>query len=188
MSAGHARIRRAPNDARRNLSPPSTGDARGSIIGHGELSIPRLWRSLWRILPGRRARQRDGDRRRSVRCKVLVYSGRPDVLVTQPAAREWVVRVTAPADWKERVRALGLAVLPDRRTGRPGLVLGWRPAAEGPGGAGWIEAWVLRRERATWNRWIVCLEPHPDPRPELANSSRVGQLAKVEGLAKSGQV
>lgn len=154
-TAATRRATHAPGNPDSAALPPASDTS----SSRPEQSIPRLFHALWRVRPGRAARERHG-RERDVRARVLAYVGPPDVFVVQVTAREWSIRITAPACWEQHVLAAGLAVVPDPRTGKPGLVLDWKEFQD-LGGNRWRQCWVLRRPHDQRNRWVVVLEPHP---------------------------
>mgnify|MGYP001601634453 CR=1 FL=1 len=108
------------------------------------LSIPAYFHRLWLITVGPRGRCSSSDARalRSARARVFVTAGvTPSVTVFQVGARDWTVRIVAPADWVTR---LGPRALVTYR-GKPSILLEERGGLQ----------WVLVRPHALRNGWAV---------------------------------
>ena len=145
---------------RADQSPPHLAYDSGTVK-RNTLSIPSYFHRLWLITVGPRGRCSSSDARalRSAQARVFVTAGHPpSVTVVQVGARDWTVRVVAPADWVTR---LGPRALVTYR-GKPSILLEERDGLQ----------WVLVRPRVLVNAWAVVVRSS-DPEPSLYASWRL---------------
>ena len=112
-------------------------------VNHSTGSIPSYFHRLWSVLAGRRGHRSWDDRAlHAAQARVFVTAGAtPSVTAIQVGARDWTVRVVAPADWSTRLAHRALVTY----RGKPSILLEERGGLQ----------WVLVRPHALRNGWAV---------------------------------